>query len=196
MRFPDLPKGQAPPMRIHQSRVVLAPAALIAAAALTACSPPHQVDSTKKVDTALSAQVPTAAATSEASSSEAPQAQAGEDVKIKATKTRRLTASEQITVSITGLNPQATYHAGICSASNSTGQRPNCTGALNDADTQPTLSNQGGIAINEDGTATVPLTVQAQGENVNCASETCAIEVFGDEKSNFVPVASLPVAFS
>ncbi|QVI98599.1 thiamine biosynthesis protein [Corynebacterium diphtheriae] len=182
----------------HRIRRSLTTAAAILAlgAAISACSPPHQIDSDAKVDTATSAKVAQPSAASE-SAMAAPSDD--KNAEIKASATENLTNGQNITVELSGLNPEVGYYAAICNAATPTGApAPLCTGQHADTSAQAWIKadGTGTTILNSDGTATVTLTAAATGQGVDCKTDKCVIKVFGDHTEGFRDVTEVPVTFA
>lgn len=119
-------------------------------------------------------------------------------VDISATPYSDITAGDEITLRISGLNPELGYHAAICAAEQPQGAAaPTCTGKSTDAASQPWLKNGGGTDdISPTGTAEVTLAAATTGEGLDCAVDACVIKMFGDHSEGFRNVADLPVSFA
>ncbi|MGP6172627.1 thiamine biosynthesis protein [Corynebacterium sp. A21] len=119
-------------------------------------------------------------------------------VDISATPYSDIKTADQITLQISGLNPELGYHAAICAAEQPQGPgAPNCTGGSVDSATQIWLKNEGGTdAISPAGTAEFTLDAATTGEGLDCHVDACVIKVFGDHAEGFRNVADLPVSFA
>ncbi|MCS4535416.1 thiamine biosynthesis protein [Corynebacterium sp. HS2168-gen11] len=170
------------------TRMFMSLTALSTAIILSACSPALEVDSTVKIDTAVSL---------------APQPSMVEAIPY--TETSEVTISldatefangDTLTASLSGLSPKMGYYAAICAQDS--GKVPACTGELTDAATAAwiTSDTKGTVALTEEGNATVTLTATAVGEDVDCTTESCVFKVFGDHSSGFTPVAEVPISFA
>ncbi|MDO5098637.1 MAG: neocarzinostatin apoprotein domain-containing protein [Corynebacterium sp.] len=184
---------------IRNFRRSLFTAAAIAAVGtgLVACTPPNQVDSDQKVDTATSvAAAPMSAAPSAAASSSVAKPAAA-PVEVKVSKTENVMEGEALTINIAGLNPALGYYAAICAAENPAGP-PACTGTLTDPNTAAWINSKGTgtVALNDDGTAVVEITAAATGDGVDCTADKCVVKVFGDHSEGFRDVAAVPVTFA
>ncbi|AKE41989.1 thiamine biosynthesis protein [Corynebacterium kutscheri] len=180
------------------SRVLALAATASISLVIAACSPPHEVDSTQKVDTAASAAAPTNSAHSSttASSTATTTTSTGDEVTIALSTTENLSDGQVLSFNVAGLDPTAGYYAAICSA-DYTGQVPLCTGLQGDTQAQAWLSNNGGtVAISQNGTASVDLVATATGEGIDCTTESCVLKIFGDHRNGFQDVTELPVSFS
>ncbi|ADK29306.1 hypothetical protein [Corynebacterium pseudotuberculosis] len=172
--------------------------------ALVACSPPHENDSEKKVDTATSAAAPKPQThnhpTESAAASTSAQATGSDkEATIVASANQNIVEGQEITLNVSGLNPQSGYYAAICSATAPHGSpAPLCTGQHSDATAQAWIKagGMGTTPLNADGTATVTLRAASTGQGLDCKTDTCVLKVFGDHTEGFRDVAKLPVTFA
>ncbi|MCU9519825.1 thiamine biosynthesis protein [Corynebacterium sp. ES2794-CONJ1] len=175
----------------------------IAGLGLAACTPPSHIDSDKKVDTAVDGQVAVKSTegmedkeAAEMTTSVEKAAPREENVTVALSATE-LTEGELVDVEITGLAAEAGYYTAICKTPTPDGAAPLCTGTLTDPNTAAWLKgdDSGTVKISDDGTATFTLTATAVGEGVDCSTDACLLQVFGDHTEGFRPVAAIPVAF-
>ncbi|AFM07814.2 hypothetical protein [Corynebacterium pseudotuberculosis] len=172
--------------------------------ALVACSPPHENDSEKKVDTATSAAAPKSQThnhpTESAAASTSAQATGSDkEATIVASANQNIVEGQEITLNISGLNPQSGYYAAICSVTAPHGSpAPLCTGQHSDTTAQAWIKagGMGTTPLNADGTATVTLRAASTGQGLDCKTDTCVLKVFGDHTEGFRDVAELPVTFA
>ncbi|AKK06595.1 hypothetical protein CMUST_11420 [Corynebacterium mustelae] len=164
---------------------------------LAACSPPNEVDSDVKVDTASSVAAPVSSAASSSAAPSSVAKPAAAPVEVKVSKTENVMEGEALTINIAGLNTASGYYAAICAAENPAGP-PACTGTLTDPSTAAWINNKGTgtVALNDDGTAVVELTATAIGDGLDCSTDKCVVKVFGDHSEGFRDVAAVPVTFA
>lgn len=178
-------------------------AAVTLALSATACTPPHQNDSTEPTGPAVSGEVlmtsqaPASSSTphSTTSATEA----ATEDVEVTVTPTT-LIEGEDVTFEITGLDPNFGYYAAICAADAAPANRiPMCTGQQMNPTSQAWLSNTATGAthiISNGGRADVTLIASATGNGLDCNAQECVAKVFGDNTEGFRDIAETAVAFA
>ncbi|AKS13832.1 hypothetical protein [Corynebacterium pseudotuberculosis] len=172
--------------------------------ALVACSPPHENDSEKKVDTATSAAAPKSQThnhpTESAAASTSAQATGSDkEATIVASANQNIVEGQEITLNVSGLNPQSGYYAAICNVTTPHGSpAPLCTGQHSDTTAQAWIKagGMGTTPLNADGTATVTLRAASTGQGLDCKTDTCVLKVFGDHTEGFRDVAELPVTFA
>ncbi|GAA1475193.1 neocarzinostatin apoprotein domain-containing protein [Corynebacterium felinum] len=185
--------------RTSRSSLLAATAVLTAGVVLAACTPPGEVDSDKKIDTAVEGKVVTAPSSADAMAPASTDAEepAAENVKVSASATQ-LAQGDALTVELTGLNPKVGYYTAICAAGTAEGEVPACTGTLTDPATAAWITNsgRGTTTMSAEGAATVNITATAKGDNVDCTTNECVIKVFGDHSEGFRNVAELPVTFT
>lgn len=121
-------------------------------------------------------------------------------VTIDADPVSDLKDGDTITVTVSGLDPESGYYAGICAADKAPGNPvPDCTGDRTEgARSQQWITNKpGGVTpIETDGTAKFDLAAGATGEKVNCSEQDCVLKLFGDHTEGFEDVAEVPVTFA
>ncbi|WP_082313446.1 neocarzinostatin apoprotein domain-containing protein [Corynebacterium lactis] len=121
-------------------------------------------------------------------------------VTIDADPVSDLKDGDTITVTVSGLDPESGYYAGICAAEKTPGNPvPDCTGDRTEgARSQQWITNKpGGVTpIETDGTAKFDLAAGATGEKVNCSEQECVLKLFGDHTEGFEDVAEVPVTFA
>lgn len=150
----------------------------------TACTPPHEKESSTPVEE-------TSVLTTASASSDR-----GENAELSITPTT-VSEGDQITFNISGLNPELGYYAAICSNVTQS-SRPNCTGQEQNTANQAVLSNattDGTQPIQSDGSAEVTLTATSKGDGLDCATSKCVAKVFNDEAGKFETVAETAVSF-
>lgn len=121
-------------------------------------------------------------------------------VTVDANPVSDLKDGDTITVTVSGLDPESGYYAGICAADKTPGNPvPDCTGDRTEgARSQQWITNKpGGVTpIEADGTAKFDLAAGATGEKVNCSEQDCVLKLFGDHTEGFEDVAEVPVTFA
>lgn len=190
--------------RNFKRSLTAAASVLLLGTALAACSPPNENDSQKKVDTATSAAAPKSQAhdhstESAAASTSAQASGSDQEAAIVASATQNLVEGQEITLNVSGLNPQAGYYAAICSTATPHGSpAPLCTGQHSDTTAQAWIKSggMGTTPLNADGTATVTLHAASTGQGVDCKTDKCVLKVFGDHTEGFRDVAEVPVTFA
>lgn len=174
-------------------------AATVLSTALVACSPPGEVDSSAKVDTAsVVANAPSSAAAASTSASAAASATAATGAATISVKNAdHIHDGDTLDVSVSGLDPVSGYYAAICAAGTAEGAVPACTGTMTDPQTAAWLKadGTGTVMLSPEGTAEFTLTATATGEAVDCTTQECVLKVFGDHANGFTPVAETPVEF-
>ncbi|UBI07562.1 thiamine biosynthesis protein [Corynebacterium falsenii] len=104
--------------------------------------------------------------------------------------------NSELTVKLTGLNPDLGYYVGICKK-DTTGRVPDCTGQRGDAGSQQWVKRSGGtVGMKEDGTADVKLKAVPTGENVDCMKDKCVVKLYGDHTEDFKPYADQDITFA
>ena len=180
-------------------RTAAVAAAAVLALGLTACSDSSEdsSDSSTSAETTESAGG-SAAATPAENSSDASGSE--ENGPLSAEPTEGLADGDVINVTLTGLDTAQGYYLGICSAEDTAGGPPNCTGARDDSawiagDDEQRATDH----FNAEGDARVELSVKATNEDhsLNCAGDDkCVLKLFGDHKAGFGNVAEVPVTFA
>ena len=125
----------------------------------------------------------------------------GGGVELKADRVAHLSDGQQVTVSLSGLNPQAGYYLAVCGP-NRVGPAPMCIGGQGPQSIQHWLSNAvrpGSIPADGVLTTTVSVPKQgrvATGQSLDCTTQQCTIKLFGDPGAGLRDVVELPVSFS
>ena len=149
-------------------------------------------------DSALSAD---GQASSDSSSEAGALTASGGGVELKADTVTGLSDGQQVTVSLSGLNPQAGYYLAVCGP-NRIGPAPMCIGGQGPQSVQHWLSNAvrpGSIPADGNLTTTVSVPKQgrvATGQPLDCSTQQCTIKLFGDPGAGLRDIVELPVSFA
>ncbi|APT85227.1 neocarzinostatin apoprotein domain-containing protein [Corynebacterium aquilae] len=174
-------------------------AALALAAAGCSTDASHSTDTTVSVNPTASNVTSLAAAPSEApATGGSAKVETAGGVTLEASPATNLHDGDEITVTITGLDPKLGYYAAICAPERPAGSPvPLCTGGRGDATAQAWIKAEGGTAtLNNDGSATATIAVSPVGDGVNCHEQDCVLKVFGDHTEGFKDVEQVPVIFA
>ena len=107
-------------------------------------------------------------------------------------------ADSELKIELSGLNPEQGYYVAICAddENDSEGRPPLCTGDHGDEATQAWVKTEGGtVDMNEDDTATVTLRATPTGEGVDCTTQDCNVQLFGDHTEGFKRVEETEIKF-
>ncbi len=114
-----------------------------------------------------------------------------------------LEAGQTVTVSGTGLDPQAGYYVATCVTGSTGPAGPSCSGDRAVPGSQLWVSNAQGATtpIAPDGTFTADLGAVAGGTSmtgtpVDCTASDCSVTLFYDHRNGFGTVAEVPVTFA
>lgn len=107
-------------------------------------------------------------------------------------------ADSELKIELSGLNPEQGYYVAICADEDddAEGRPPLCTGEHGDEATQAWVKTEGGtVDMNEDGTAVVTLRATPTGEGVDCTTQECNVQLFGDHNEGFKRVEETDIKF-
>ena len=107
-------------------------------------------------------------------------------------------ADSELQIELSGLNPDQGYYVAICADDENDfeGRPPLCTGEHGDEATQAWVKTEGGtVDMKEDGTAVVTLRATPTGEGVDCTTQDCNVQLFGDHTEGFKRVEETEIKF-
>ncbi|MEY8209974.1 hypothetical protein [Corynebacterium sp. MNWGS58] len=107
-------------------------------------------------------------------------------------------ADSELQIELSGLNTEQGYYVAICvdEEDGAEGRPPLCTGEHGDEATQAWVKTEGGtVDMKEDGTAVVTLRATPTGEGVDCTTQDCNVQLFGDHQEGFKRVEETEIKF-